>query len=99
MLGSESCFGRVYNVGSDVPVSILGLADQVIRTTGSKSGKKFIPYSEAYPAGFEDLQQRQPDLRRLREALGSGGGFKPRIGLEQTIRDVAAQFAKSGARA
>lgn len=99
MLGSESCFGRVFNVGSDVPVSILGLADQVIRTTGSKSGKRFIPYSEAYPAGFEDLQQRQPDLRRLREALGGGGGFKPRIGLEQTIRDVAAQFAKSGAGA
>jgi UDP-glucose 4-epimerase len=96
MLGSPSCSGRVFNVGSDVPVSILALADMVIRTTGSKSGRKFIPYSEAYPAGFEDLQQRQPDLRRLREALGgAGGGFKPRIGLEHTIRDVAAQFAST----
>lgn len=94
LLATPACHGRVFNVGSDVPVSILALADMVIRTTASQSGKKFIAYSEVYPAGFEDLQQRQPDLRRLRAAVA--GGFTPRINLEQTIRDVAAFIKTSG---
>lgn len=85
MVGSERCHGRVFNVGSDVPISIRSLADEVIRVTGSRSEKRLVPYAEAYPKGFEDLQRRQPDLRRVREAVG----FVPRISLEQTIGDVA----------
>lgn len=94
MLGSSDCHGRVFNVGSDVSVSIAALADDVIRVTGSRSNKRFIPYAEAYPAGFEDLQQRQPDMRRLRGAVG----FSPRITLERSIKDVAG-FIAEGARA
>jgi UDP-glucose 4-epimerase len=86
MLASEACHGRVFNVGSDRAISIAALADLIVRTLGSSSTKRFLPYSEAYPRGFEDLRQRQPDLSRLREAVG----FEPRIPLEQTIRDVAA---------
>jgi UDP-glucose 4-epimerase len=85
MLESPACRGRVLNVGSDQSISIRELAELVIGTTGSRSTITFIPYSDAYPAGFEDLKQRQPDLRRLRAALT----FAPKITLEQTIRDVA----------
>lgn len=86
MLASPACRGRVFNVGTDRPITISALADLVIRTLGSSSTKRFLPYTEAYPSGFEDLRQRQPDLTRLRAAVG----FDPRIPLEQTIRDVAA---------
>jgi UDP-glucose 4-epimerase len=86
---ADRCRGKVFNVGSDEPVSIRELADRVIRVTGSASAVRFIPYREAYPEGFEDLQQRQPDLRRLRGAVA----FEPKIPLEQTIRDVAAFIA------
>ena len=85
MLATPACRGRVFNVGSDSPISIAALADLVIRTIGSKSDRRKVPYGEAYPPGFEDLQQRQPDLRRLREAIG----FDPRHSLERTIRDIA----------
>lgn len=86
MLAAEGCRGRVFNVGSDKPITIGDLANTVIRTIGSRSGVRRIPYSEAFGPGFEDLAQRQPDLRRLRSVLG----FEPAIPLEQTIRDVAA---------
>lgn len=86
---AERCRGRVFNVGSDKPVSIRELADRVIRVTGSASTVRFIPYREAYPEGFEDLQQRQPDLWRLRGAVA----FEPKIPLEQTIQDVASFIA------
>jgi UDP-glucose 4-epimerase len=92
MLEAPGCYGRVFNLGSDKPISIAQLADRVVRTLGSRSEKRFIPYSEAYPAGFEDLQQRQPDLSRLRSVLK----FDPAVSLEQTIRDIAATLTEHG---
>ena len=85
MLDEPSCAGQIFNLGSDRPVTIAELARMVISVTGSESSIRLLPYSEAYPAGFEDLRQRQPDLRRIRAAIG----FAPRFSLEQTIADVA----------
>jgi UDP-glucose 4-epimerase len=92
LLGDPPCHGRVYNVGSDRPISIRALAERVIAATGSRSGTRLVPYAEAYPAGFEDLQRRQPDLSRIRAAVG----FEPCRSLDQTIRDVA-EFSRAGA--
>lgn len=78
--------GRVFNIGSDRVISIADLADLVIRTLGSTSRVRTVPYEQAYAEGFEDLRQRQPDLSRIRAAIG----FQPRIPLEQTILDIAA---------
>ena len=85
MLATGACHGRVFNLGSDESLTIGELADRVIRTLGSRSGRRFIPYDEAYTTGFEDLRQRQPDLTRIRNAIG----FAPRRALEQTIIDLA----------
>lgn len=92
MLASRACAGRVFNVGSDRSISITALADLVIRTLSSRSTTRLVPYSEAYPPGFEDLQRREPDLRRIREAVG----FAPRRSLEETIRDIAAWMRAGG---
>jgi UDP-glucose 4-epimerase len=86
LLGDMACRGRVFNLGSDRSVSINELADLVIATLGSSSRKRLIPYDQAYSAGFEDLRKREPDLRRIREAIG----FTPTHSLEDTIRDIAA---------
>ena len=85
MLETPACHGRVFNLGSDREISIRELAQTVVRVLGSRSPIVFVPYAEAYPEGFEDLERRRPDLRRIRGAIG----FEPHIGLEQTIRDVA----------
>lgn len=91
MLAAPACHGRVFNLGSDRPITIAGLADTVVKVLASASSRKFLPYSEAFPAGFEDLRQRQPDLSRIRSAID----FEPRYPLEQTIRDVAAWLSDS----
>lgn len=88
LLGEPACHGRVFNVGSDRAISIRDLAELVISTLGSRSTTRHIAYEEAYPEGFEDLRQRQPDLARIRAAVG----FEPRRPLEQTIRDVASHL-------
>jgi UDP-glucose 4-epimerase len=88
LLAEPRCHGIVTNLGSDRPVTIEQLADLVIATLGSRSGKRFIPYDAAYGPGFEDLRKRVPDLSRIRRAIG----FSPRRTLEQSIRDIAADM-------
>lgn len=87
LLGRPECMGKVFNLGSDQPISIMQLAKLVCETLGSESGIELVPYDEAYGAGFEDLAQRVPDLERVRRAIG----FRPAISLEQTIRDIASE--------
>ncbi|MFG0283265.1 MAG: NAD-dependent epimerase/dehydratase family protein [Phycisphaerales bacterium JB039] len=85
LLRAPAAAGRVFNVGSDRSITIQALAELVIRQTGSRSGIIHVPFEQAYASGFEDLLRRQPDLARIREAIG----FAPAIPLEQTIRDIA----------
>lgn len=85
LLRARRCQGRVFNVGSDRPISIDSLARLVVRTLGSASTVEHVPYERAYGPGFEDLRQRVPDLRRVREAVGVPTG-RP---LEETIADIA----------
>ncbi len=86
MLGATACHGAIFNVGSDRPISMTALAELVIHTLSSRSRIKLIPYDRVYGKGFEDLRQRQPDLRRIQSAVG----FRPGCTLEQTIKDIAA---------
>jgi len=76
--------GRVYNVGTEVPISILSLAERVIEWTGSKSEIVFKRYEDAYPDGFEDMRRRQPDTTRIRELTG----WEPEHSLYEIVQDV-----------
>lgn len=77
--------GQVYNVGSQDEVSILDLADRIRTITASSSEIVFVPYDEAYEAGFEDMQRRRPDTTRIRRLLG----WSPASNLDAIIADVA----------
>lgn len=88
LLRAENRTDRVFNLGSDRPISIRDLAKLVIRTLSSTSAIDFIPYDLAYPVGFEDLRHRKPDLDRIRGAIG----FEPSYSIEQTIRDLHTQM-------
>ena len=85
---TPECFGQVINFGNDEEVSIKGLAEKAIEMTGSKSEIRFIPYTEAYGEGFEDMQRRVPSLDKAKRLVG----FEPTRKLEQIINDVAQQF-------
>jgi UDP-glucose 4-epimerase len=85
MMRNASCYGRVFNLGSDQPIQIRALAELVIRTLQSSSTIVHVPYEEAFGTGFDDLRDRRPDLTRVKQSAG----FDPVIGLERTIRDIA----------
>jgi UDP-glucose 4-epimerase len=85
MAANDATIGDVYNVGGTGEVTIKQLAEQVIQLTGSKSAITYTPYSDAYPAGFEDIQRRVPDITKVKKAIG----WAPTKDLAQIISDIA----------
>ena len=83
---TDSTIGDVYNVGGTGEVTIKELAEKVIAITGSKSTTTYTAYSDAYPAGFEDIQRRVPDISKIKAAIG----WAPGKDLSQIISDIAA---------
>ena len=90
LLTNPNAYGKVFNVGSNEEVSIKELAERVVRKTGSKSPIKLIPYQEAYPAGFEDMQRRVPSLKRISSLIG----FRPGRTLDDILSDVAEEISQ-----
>jgi UDP-glucose 4-epimerase len=87
LLSIPAAHGQVFNVGNDEEVSIAQLAERVRRATGSTAPVKYVPYREAYTAGFEDMLRRVPDLTKIRRLTG----YKPTRNLDQILADVVAE--------
>lgn len=85
LLSCPDAYGKVMNIGSDRSLSIEQLAEMVINVLGSESQIERVEYSDAYPAGFEDLRHRKPDLTRIRSLVK----FDPSRSMEETIRDMS----------
>jgi UDP-glucose 4-epimerase len=86
MAATDFTIGDVYNVGGTGEFTIKQLAEQVLAVTGSKSEITYTPYSDVYPAGFEDIQRRVPDISKIKSAIG----WAPTMDLKQIISDIAA---------
>jgi len=82
---TDATIGEVFNVGGSGEVSIKALAEKVIATTKSQSVITYTSYSDAYPAGFEDIQRRVPDISKIKQAIG----WAPTKDLETIIKDIA----------
>jgi nucleoside-diphosphate-sugar epimerase len=64
-LFDENLKNEVYNIGSDVIITIKQLAETIIEITGSKSKIIHLP-----PLKDGDMTRRQPDNSKMRELLG-----------------------------
>ena len=87
---TDSTIGDYFNVGGTGETTIKELAEKIIERTNSTSTIKNISYSDAYPAGFEDMQRRVPDITKIINAIG----WAPTHTLDSIIDSVAASFTK-----
>ena len=62
-------YGEVFNVGHTKEISIYDLAVTVKRMTGSDSDIVFVPYEQAYEAGFEDMARGLPNLAKIQALI------------------------------
>ena len=89
LMRTPSAAGETFNIGQPHEIRIIDLARRVIELAESSSEVKLVAYhaEEAYgerAAGFEDMRRRVPDASKLYAYTG----FRPRIGLDQTLREV-----------
>jgi UDP-glucose 4-epimerase len=89
LLDSDTTIGDYFNVGGVGETTIKELAEKIIERTNSQSAIKFISYTDAYPAGFEDMQRRVPDITKIKNAIG----WSPTHTLDSIIDSVAQGFA------
>jgi UDP-glucose 4-epimerase len=85
---TDATIGDYFNVGGFGETTIKELALRIIERTKSNSTIKFIPYSDAYPEGFEDMQRRVPDITKIKNAIT----WQPTHTLDSIIDSVAASF-------
>jgi UDP-glucose 4-epimerase len=76
--------GEVFNIGNMGEVSISDLAARVKQMAGSCSPIHYVPYDQAYEAGFEDMPRRVPDISKIRALVG----YEPKMQLDDIIRSV-----------
>jgi len=88
---SEKTVGKVINIGNNFEISINDLAEKIIRQTESLSEVIYIPYSEAYGDGFEDMERRVPNLDLISQLVN----WSPKRDLTRIIQDIQAEMSKA----
>jgi UDP-glucose 4-epimerase len=85
---SDKTVGEVFNIGGKGEISILELAQLIIKQTNSNSQITFTDYDDAYATGFEEMVRRVPDITKIK----SYTGWEPKISLDRIISDVANSY-------
>ena len=84
LLDNPKSIGDVFNIGGVGEISISNLAEKVVQLTNSKSRIVNVPYSLAYPEGYEDMQRRVPNISKIKKAVG----WQPKQSLDEVIVEI-----------
>jgi UDP-glucose 4-epimerase len=88
LAATDSTIGDVFNVGGVGETTMKELAEKIIARTNSTSTITYTPYIDAYPAGFEDMQRRVPDITKIKNTIN----WSPANTLDSIIDDVASHM-------
>jgi UDP-glucose 4-epimerase len=88
LAATDSTIGDVFNVGGIGETTMKELAEKIISRTNSSSTITYTPYVDAYPAGFEDMQRRVPDITKIKNTIN----WSPANTLDSIIDDVASHM-------
>jgi UDP-glucose 4-epimerase len=76
--------GEVVNLGSVERITIRDLAERVREKIDPEAAIQHVSYDMAFGPGFEDMRDREPDLRRARELIG----FDTQFNLDRILADI-----------
>ena len=88
LAATDSTIGDVFNVGGVGETTVKELAEKIIKQTNSSSTITYTNYEDAYPAGFEDMQRRVPDITKIKNTIN----WAPANTLDSIIDDVASSM-------
>jgi UDP-glucose 4-epimerase len=85
---NDKAIGGVFNIGGKGEISILDLAELILKQTNSTSEITFTDYQDAYANGFEEMARRVPDISKLLNFTS----WEPKLGLDMIINDVVKSY-------
>jgi UDP-glucose 4-epimerase len=88
LIEHPGAYGEVFNIGHTKEVTIYELAALVKEMTGSRSEIRFVPYEQAYEAGFEDMPRRLPDIGKIQHVIG----YRPTLKLPEMLERIIAYY-------
>ena len=77
---------QTFNIGGVEPISIIELAHKIKEHTNSSFEIKLIEPQELYNNQFVEIEQRTPDVSKLRSHIGTAP--------EKSLDDMITSFAK-----
>ena len=84
LMHTPVAYGEVFNIGSDQPVTIRQLAEEILARVNPGGPLQFIPYAQAYGQDFEDIQRRVPDVGKLLRVIGE----TPKMPLGDILNEI-----------
>ena len=82
LMNCRQASGKVYNIGNNEEITIEELADKIVKITGSRSKKEFVPYEIAYGRPMEDMMRRVPSVERIKKTID----WEPKTSLDETLK-------------
>ena len=90
LMDSKESIGQAFNIGSTNEITIIELAQKVIRITNSTSEIVYKKHSEVFGDSFEEPQRRVPDISKIKKVVG----WQPKTNLDEVIFEIA-EYLKS----
>ena len=84
LMEADESAGEVFNIGGTEEITILDLAQKIIKLTKASSTIDVIPYEKAFEEDFEDMQRRVPSIEKIRAVIG----FEPKTNLDTILENV-----------
>ena len=80
--------GEIFNIGTDEEITIEELAWLIRDMARSSSEIRYVSYDEAYEEGFEDMQRRVPNLRKVKRFIN----FRSARGIREIVQAMIDYF-------
>ena len=84
-------FGEIFNIGHPEEITIVDLANLIIKINDSSSEITFTPHEEIYGKSFDDPKRRTPDISKITNEIG----YKPSMNLEEMIKEISIHMGTS----
>lgn len=91
LISNEKAVGQIVNIGTGCGITIKDLAIKIKKLTGSRSKIVFEPYRKYYGSNFQDINNRIPDLTKLKKIYGKF----PRTNIDSILKKINDYYRKN----
>lgn len=82
---SDKTDGEIYNIGSDIEISIYELISKIFKLFNKEMIYEDFDTNKYYGTNYQDIDRRVPDVKKIKDAIGWSISTNLDVGLKKTI--------------